>query len=104
MRWRSAMMKTALPIGLSVLLLAISTTDGHGVNGTPATVSITTVSGYAGHAFVYAQVSQSTIAYPAPTGTGHQSPTSPSGFRNRWPRRHVNGSGRSTFLTGQPTA
>lgn len=68
------MMKTALPIGLSVLLLAISTTDGHGVNGTPATVSITTVSGYAGHAFVYAQVSQSTIAYPAPTGTGHQSP------------------------------
>jgi hypothetical protein len=37
-------------------------------------VSITAVSGYAGHAFVYAQVSDSTFAYPAPTGAGHQSP------------------------------
>jgi len=74
MTWRSAVLKTAVPTGLSVLLLAIGTTDGHGLNGTSATVSITTVSGYAGHAFVYAQVSQSTVAYPAPTGTGHQSP------------------------------
>jgi len=72
--WRSAVLKTAVPTGLSVLLLAIGTTDGHGLNGTSATVSITTVSGYAGHAFVYAQVSQSTVTYPAPTGTGHQSP------------------------------
>ena len=74
MTWRSAVLKTAVPTGLSVLLLAIGTTDGHGLNDTSATVSITTVSGYAGHAFVYAQVSQSTVAYPAPTGTGHQSP------------------------------
>ncbi len=74
MTWKSVVLKTAVPTGLSVLLLAIATTDGHGLNGTSATVSITTVSGYAGHAFVYAQVSQSTVAYPAPTGTGHQSP------------------------------
>jgi len=74
MTWRSAMLKTAVPSGLSILLLAIGSTGGHGLNGSSATVSITTVSGFAGHAFVYAQVSQSTGAYPAPTGTGHQSP------------------------------
>src|SRR6266566_1605873 len=74
MTWRAAMLKTVVPTGLSVLLLAIGTADGRGLNGASATVSITTESGYAGHAFVYAQVSQSTVAYPAPTGTGHQSP------------------------------
>jgi hypothetical protein len=70
----SAVMKTVVSIGVSLLLLASTTTGGHGVNGTSATVSITTVSGYAGHAFVYAQVTESTSTYPAPTGTGHQSP------------------------------
>jgi hypothetical protein len=70
----SALMKTVVPIGLSLLLLTTITTDGRGANGTAATVSITAVSGYAGHAFVYAQVSDSTFAYPAPTGTAHQSP------------------------------
>lgn len=74
MRRASALMKTVVPIGLSLLLLATITTDGRGANGTSATVSITAVSGYAGHAFVYAQVSDSSFAYPAPTGTGHQSP------------------------------
>jgi hypothetical protein len=74
MMWGSAVMKTAVPAGLGLLLLATGTTDGHGLNGTSATVSITSVSGYSGHAFVYAQVSDSTFAYPAPTGTGHQSP------------------------------
>ena len=68
------MLKTVVPTGLSVLLLAIGTADGRGLNGASATVAITTESGYAGHAFVYAQVSQSTVTYPAPTGTGHQSP------------------------------
>ena len=68
------MLKTVVPTGLSVLLLAIGTADGRGLNGASATVAITTESGYAGHAFVYAQVSQSTVIYPAPTGTGHQSP------------------------------
>ena len=57
---------------LSLWLLTAAATDGH--TGTSPTVSITAVSGYAGHAFVYAQVSNSTLAYPAPTGSGHQSP------------------------------
>ena len=70
----SLAMKTVLSVGLSLLLLATAATDSHGLNGTSPTVSITAVSGYAGHAFVYAQVSDSTFAYPAPTGTGHQSP------------------------------
>ncbi len=69
-----AVLKTIVPIGLSLLLLVTAATDGHGLNGPSATVSITSVSGYAGHAFVYAQVSDSTSTYPAPTGTSHQSP------------------------------
>src|SRR5260370_34186870 len=75
----SAALKTVAPVGLSLLLLATGVTDGHGLNGPSATVSITSVSGYAGHAFVYAQVSESTITYPAPSGTGHQSP-----FYSEW--------------------
>jgi hypothetical protein len=61
-------------VALSLPLLATAATEGHSQNGTSTTVSITSVSGYAGHAFVYAQVSDSTFAFPAPTGTGHQSP------------------------------
>jgi hypothetical protein len=49
------------------------------VGTTVTTVSITSVSGYAGHAFVYAQVSDTTFAFPAPTGSGHQSP-----FYSEW--------------------
>src|ERR1700682_4889678 len=51
-----AAIKTLVPIVLSLLLLATGTTDGQGGNGPSPTVSITAVSGYAGHAFVYAQV------------------------------------------------
>jgi PKD domain-containing protein len=78
--------KTAFSIGLSLCLLATAGTDGHGVNGASTTVSIEAVSGYAGHAFVYAQVSDSTFAYPAPTGTGHQSP-----FFSEWVAQTVAG-------------
>jgi hypothetical protein len=66
--------KAAVSLGLGFALAASGTTDGQGVNGTVTTVTITSVSGYAGHAFVYAQVSDSTFAFPAPTGSGHQSP------------------------------
>jgi hypothetical protein len=66
--------KAVLALGLSLLVLATARTDGHGLGGISTTVSIAAVSGYAGHAFVYAQVSNSIFAYPAPTGTGHQSP------------------------------
>jgi hypothetical protein len=74
MRPAGAAAKAALSLGLGLALAASGTTEGQGVTGTVTTVSITSVSGYAGHAFVYAQVSDSTFAYPAPTGTGHQSP------------------------------
>jgi hypothetical protein len=37
-------------------------------------VDIVAISGYAGHAFVYAQVVDSASSYPAPSGLGHQSP------------------------------
>ena len=66
--------KAALSLALGLALAASGATDSQGVNGTVTTVSITSVSGYAGHAFVYAQVSDSTFAFPAPTGSGHQSP------------------------------
>src|SRR5438270_4396493 len=66
--------KTLGALGLSLTLLATSATEGRGQTGPDTTVSITSVSGYAGHAFVYAQVTDSTSAFPAPTGTGHQSP------------------------------
>jgi hypothetical protein len=83
-----ALMKTALAMTLSLFLVAIAATDGHGINGTTTTVSITSVSGYAGHAFVYAQVSDSTFAYPAPTGSGHQSP-----FVSEWVAQPFAGAG-----------
>lgn len=66
--------KTFLAVCLNLWLLCAAAADGHGNTGTSTTVSITAVSGYAGHAFVYAQVSNSTYTYPAPAGTGHQSP------------------------------
>src|SRR5438445_12659052 len=75
----TALVKTTLAVGLSLSLLATAATDGYGLTGTATTVSITAVSGYAGHAFVYAQVSDSTFTYPAPTGSGHQSP-----FYSEW--------------------
>jgi hypothetical protein len=71
--------KAAASIGLGLALAVSGATDSQSVNGTVTTVSITSVSGYAGHAFVYAQVSDSTFAFPAPTGTGHQSP-----FYSEW--------------------
>jgi hypothetical protein len=71
--------KAAVSLGLGFALAASGATDSQGVGGTVTTVSITSVSGYAGHAFVYAQVSDSTFAFPAPTGSGHQSP-----FYSEW--------------------
>src|ERR1700730_18313130 len=74
MKVMASAVKTAISFGLGLALAVSGATNGQGINGTVTTVSITSVSGYAGHAFVYAQVSDSTFAFPAPTGSGHQSP------------------------------
>jgi hypothetical protein len=71
--------KVAVSFGLGLALVASGATDSQGGAGTVTTVSIASVSGYAGHAFVYAQVSDATTAFPAPTGTGHRSP-----FYSEW--------------------
>ena len=71
---RRVIIKIFLALGVNLCWLGVAATDGRGNTGTSTTVSITAVSGYAGHAFVYAQVSNSTLTYPAPTGSGHQSP------------------------------
>lgn len=59
---------------LALGLFTTGTTTAHGLTQPSAIVSITEVSGYAGHAFVYAQVTTPVTRYPAPTGSGHQSP------------------------------
>ncbi|MDQ6883668.1 MAG: hypothetical protein M3077_05435 [Candidatus Dormibacteraeota bacterium] len=55
-------------------LLTASAADGHSLDAPALSVSLVTNSGYAGHAFVYAQVRDAASAYPAPTGRGHLSP------------------------------
>lgn len=61
-------------IGLTALLLALSAANGHSSGNAGPAVNIVSTSGYAGHAFVYAQVADSASSYPAPSGLGHQSP------------------------------
>jgi hypothetical protein len=69
-----ALLKSLLALCASCALLALSSTNGQSANGGPATVIITSVSGYAGHAFVLAEVTTGNLVAPAPTGTTHQSP------------------------------
>ena len=76
---RRLIVKTLGAMCLNLALLGAAATDGQGITGPATTVSITAVSGYAGHAFVYAQVTNSTFTYPAPTGDVHQSP-----FYSEW--------------------
>jgi hypothetical protein len=74
MRAAGASAKALLTIGGSLALLIGSASTGQSLDATSAVVTITSVSGYGGHAFVYAQVRDSSAVYPAPTGSGHQSP------------------------------
>jgi hypothetical protein len=66
--------KALLTIGGSLALLIGTATGGESLDASSAVVTITSVSGYGGHAFVYAQVRDLSAVYPAPTGGGHQSP------------------------------
>lgn len=70
----SAFLKATLSVALSLTVVVLSPTSGSTVNGNAITVLINAVSGYDGHAFVYAQVNSSNSTFPAPTGTMHQSP------------------------------
>lgn len=76
-----AIIKSLLALGLSLVLLALSSTTGHTLTGITPTVRVTSISGYAGHAFVYAEVNDAGIVFPAPTGTTHESP-----FYGEWTR------------------
>jgi hypothetical protein len=67
-------LRSAVAGMLALGLLTTGATNAHGLTQPSAIVSITQVSGYAGHAFVYAQVTTSATRYPAPTGSGHLSP------------------------------
>ena len=74
MRAGGSIVRALVIVGISVALLVSTATGGHSLDATSPVVTITSVSGYGGHAFVYAQVSNSSFGYPAPTGSGHQSP------------------------------
>jgi hypothetical protein len=71
---RLRLTKTVAALGFSLVLLSLFGLTGQGAPGRTSTVTITSVSGYAGHAFVYAEVSDANANYPAPSGTGHHSP------------------------------
>ena len=83
---RLAAWKGALSIGLAAVLAVISAPTARTTSGGQPTVFITAVSGYAGHAFIYAQVNDSGASYPAPTGN-HDSP-----YYAEWIRQPIGGS------------
>jgi len=61
-------------VALTAILLALSAANGHSSANLGPAVTIVATPGYAGHAFVYAQVNDSSSSFPAPSGLGHQSP------------------------------
>jgi hypothetical protein len=74
-------LRRLLAFGMATAFLVASAADGHSSGSGTMTVSIEAVSGYAGHAFVFAKVTDANSSFPAPTGTGHQSP-----YYARWSR------------------
>ena len=69
-----ALLKNTLAFGLSVVFLLFSSTGGQTGSAPAIAVVVDAVSGYAGHAFVFADVRTAGGIVPAPTGTSHQSP------------------------------
>ena len=80
------MLRRLAAIGLTTILLALSAANGHSSGNAGPTVDIVATSGYAGHAFVYAQVTDSASSYPAPSGLAHQSP-----YYANWARQPFGG-------------
>ena len=60
-------------IALSLFIVVVSAPTAQTGSGPAVNVTVAAVSGDAGHAFVYAQVSDANSTYPAPTGTTHLS-------------------------------
>ncbi|HVH65755.1 MAG TPA: hypothetical protein VM674_06920 [Candidatus Acidoferrum sp.] len=60
-------------IAISLFTVVLSAPTAQTGSGPVVNVSIAAVSGDAGHAFVFAQVSDANSTYPAPTGTSHLS-------------------------------
>lgn len=69
-----AVFKNVLALALSVAFVLVSSTSGQTASSPPVTVVVDAVSGYAGHAFVFADVKAGSGTVPAPTGSWHQSP------------------------------
>lgn len=69
-----ALVKRLVAFVLTLGFLAVSSPGDRAAGGPAVSVTITSVSGDAGHSFVFAQVSDSFLTYPAPTGTTHLSP------------------------------
>ncbi len=67
-------MRFRVVMAAAVLTTGLVTGPAHAGDGQYAVVSITSVSGLDGHAFVYAQVTDSSGSTPAPVGSVHQSP------------------------------
>ncbi len=67
-------MRLPAVMATAVLTTGLVAGPAHAGDGQFAAVSITSVSGLDGHAFVYAQVTDSSGNIPAPLGTGHQAP------------------------------
>ena len=67
--------KTGPALALVLGLMLVTSLSGRTApSASAATVQLTSVSGFAGHAFVYASVRAGAASYPAPTGTSHRSP------------------------------
>lgn len=71
---RVGLLKNALAFALTALFVLLSSTSGQTAGSPPVTVVVDAVSGYGGHAFVFADVKAASGTVPAPTGTWHQSP------------------------------
>jgi hypothetical protein len=72
-------MRVTRALGLSLFLAATFGVDAAALDGQYATVTVAAVSGYSGHAFVYAQVVDAYTTLPAPNGTLYNSP-----YYSRW--------------------
>ncbi len=61
-------------IGIAVLSLVATSITAEALTNEGTTVTVTSIPGASGHAFVYADVTDSSATFPAPAGSHYQSP------------------------------